>query len=96
LIKLNDGNYAIYGIIFGSVIGAGIGIIGKKGENFDNLTGCCVGGLVGAMIGGIVGVFIPDYDVVYEYANPEEYDFKKLSIYARYVNNEPEFLKKIK
>ena len=48
------------------------------------------------MIGGIVGVFIPDYDVVYEYAIPEEYDFTKLKIYARYINNEPEFLKKIK
>jgi len=94
LIKLNDGNYAIYGIIFGSVIGAGIGVTGKKG--FDNLNGCCIGGIVGAMIGGIIALNITNYEVVYEYEDPEEYDFKQLNIYARYGSKEPEYLREIK
>ena len=60
------------------------------------MTGCLVGGIIGAFVGGTIGYFNTDDDVVYEYTNPEEYDFKKLNIYARYVDNEAEFLKKIK
>ena len=64
--------------------------------NEGAVTGFCLGGTIGTLIGGTIGYFITDDEVVYEYANPEEYDFKKLNIYARYVSNEPDFLKKIK
>jgi len=64
--------------------------------NFPDVTGFCLGGAIGAFIGGTIGYFITDDEVVYEYANSEEYDFKKLNVYARYVTNEPEFLQKMK
>ena len=64
--------------------------------NEGAVTGFCLGGAIGALIGGTIGYFITDDEVVYEYANPEEYDFKELNIYARYADKEPEYLKKIK
>ena len=99
----------IFGGVMGGAIGAAVYKSEEKKEepkpgefhfdlglNFDPLAGCCIGGLIGAFAGGIIGYNAKDYEVVYEQADPEEYDFKKLNIYARYVNNEPEFLKKIK
>ena len=70
--------------------------LGFPKVNEGAVTGFCLGGAIGALMGGTIGYFITDDEVVYEYANPEEFDFKKLNIYARYVNNEPEFLKNIK
>jgi hypothetical protein len=64
--------------------------------NEGAVTGFCLGGAIGAFIGGTIGYFITDDEVVYEYADPEEYDFKKLNIYSRYGDKEPEYLKKIK
>ena len=63
---------------------------------FHAYVGATVGGFVGAIIGGTIGYFFTDYGDVYEQANPEEYDFKKLNIYARYVNNEPGYLNNVK
>jgi hypothetical protein len=91
-IELKGKSKAVYGIIFGSVIGAGIGITGKKDFFDDTITGCCVGGLVGAMVGGIIGLIITNDEVVYEYANPDEFDFTQLNIYARYGSEEPGYL----
>ncbi len=54
------------------------------------------GGFLGAAIGGVIGFSTTDDEVVYEYVNPETYDFNKLNVYARYGGNEPEYLKKKK
>ncbi len=62
--------------------------------NKGAVTGFCLGGAIGSLIGGTIGYFITDDDVVYEYADPEEYNFKKLNIYARYVNKEPQYLRR--
>ncbi len=100
LIELYVGNYLGTGIsvgyLTGTAAGTAVGYNSRPYGAWSAFGGAVVGGFVGAIIGGIIGAFIPDYDFVYEDANPEEYDFKKLNIYARYVNNEPEFLKKIK
>ena len=64
--------------------------------NEGAVTGFCLGGAIGALIGGTIGYFITDDEVVYEYVNPEEYDFTKLNIYARYGDNEPTYLRRIK
>jgi len=104
LIELYVGNYLVAGILVGSSAGAlaGVAAYSESGPDpygFVGLynTGVAVaGGFVGAIIGGIIGATIPDYKPVFKYADLKEYDFKQLKIYARYVDNEPEFLKKIK
>jgi len=105
LIELYAGKYLGRGIAVGFFAGALAGGVAAYSaysgpdDPYGVLhawAGAAVGGFVGAIIGGIIGAFIPDYDFVYEYANTEEYDFEKLNIYARYVNNEPEFLKVMK
>jgi len=101
LIEIKVGNYALTGILVGCFAGAIAGGVsysdppqskGSKGSGY----GALGGSIVGIIIGWIIGANITDYEPVYEYVSPEEYDFKQLKIYARYVNNEPEFLKKIK
>ena len=70
--------------------------LGIPKVNKGAVTGFCLGGAIGSIVGGTIGYFITDEDVVYEYANPEEYDFQKLTIYSRYGDKEPEYLKEIK
>jgi hypothetical protein len=108
LIELSEGNYALYCIIFGGLMGSGIGAAVYKGKdkkeksegiinfdlNLDPVTGCCVGGLIGALAGGAIGYNIKDYEAVYERADPGLYDFTQLNVYARY-KEEPEYLQKI-
>ena len=104
LIEFYVGNYLGAGLVVGCLAGglAGLAAYSESGPDpygfvgLHNMGVAVVGGFVGAIIGGTIGFISTDYDVVYEYSNPEEYDFKKLNIYARYVNNEPEFLKNIK
>jgi len=105
LIELYVGNYLGEGMAVGSLAVGGVGVaaysVSGTGGPYDfsflhNMGVAMVSGFVGAIIGGTIGFFFTDYEDVYEQANPEEYDFKKLNIYARYVNNEPDFLKKIK
>jgi hypothetical protein len=104
LIELSVGNYlgigARIGGSFGLLAGWAIAYSAYSGQDryrplYAFLAGS-TGGLVGIIIGGTIGLFFTNYEEVYEQSNPEEYDFKKLNIYARYVNKEPEFLKKIK
>jgi hypothetical protein len=101
LIELSVGNYLGAGMVVGYTAGAAVGGAAGSDPNpyyldLGAFAGALAGGLVGAIIGGTIGFIFTDYEDVYEQANPEEYDFKKLNIYARYVNNEPEYLKKIK
>ena len=92
LIKLNDGNYAILGIIFVGVIGAGIGATTGSKHDYGAATSCLFGGLLGATVGLVLGLNITDYEVIYKYVNPDEYDFTQLSIYSRYGSEEPDYL----
>jgi hypothetical protein len=94
LIELYAGNYLATGILVGPFAGMMIaGGVSSRDTGLDAVIGGFFGGMI---IGGIVGFISTDYEDVYEQTNPEEYDFKTLNIYARYVNNEPEFLKRIK
>lgn len=102
LIELYVGNYLGTGILLGSSTGMVAGGAafsdsdpGPYGD-WEGIAGGMGGFFVGAIIGGTIGYFITDDQVVYEYTDPKEYHFKLLNIYARYVNNEPDFLKKIK
>jgi len=94
LIELKAGNYFVTGATIGFCAPMMAAIIAN--DERDYLDFAVIAVSFGPIIGGVIGAFIPEYDFVYEYANPEDYDFKKLNIYARYVNNEPDFLKKIK
>jgi hypothetical protein len=100
LIELSVGNYlgkgAGIGGFAGSSFGAAVGSNSSPNGFLGTLGGATAGVIVGAILGGTIGLFFTNYEEVYEQSNPEEYDFKKLNIYARYVNKEPEFLKKIK
>jgi len=104
MIELYVGNFLGTGISVGYLTGAlaGVAAYSESGPDpygfvgLHNMGVAVAGGFVGAIVGGTIGFISTDYEDVYEYENPEEYDFKKLNIYARYVNNEPEFLKKIK
>jgi len=93
LIEIRVESKAIYGILLGGVTSAYIGL---KAGNADPTGSCIIGGLIGAFTGGIIAFITTNKETVYEQANPEEYDFTQLNIYARYVNNEPDYLKKIK
>lgn len=107
---LNNRDIKLIELYVGTYLGFGMGVVFSVGAiagglvasdpgpygDLSAIVGAMVGGFAGAIIGGTIGYFITDNEVVYEHTNPEEYDFKKLNIYARYVNNEPDFLKKIK
>jgi hypothetical protein len=100
----------IFGGLTGALIGVAAGKgHGKEEEKPDEnsfnidfgyddgaVLGCCIGGFLGMAIGGIIAFNITDDEVVYEYANTEEYDFNQLNIYSRYGGKEPEYLKEIK
>jgi hypothetical protein len=105
-IELSGENHLIGGIIFGGLGGALSGLIitaalAYHTSDFDAI-GYAAGGLligagIGMLTGGIIGANNTTFDeVIYEYTNPEEYDFKKLNIYARYGASEPEYLEAIK
>jgi hypothetical protein len=101
LIELSVGNYSRTGAGIGFLAGALAGGVTASSSSDPYVVlktwgGAAIGGFAGAIIGGAIGFFFTNYEDVYEQANPEEYDFKKLNIYARYVNNEPDFLNKIK
>lgn len=102
LIELYVGNYLGTGILLGSSTGMVAGGAAFSDSDpgpyrdWEGIAGSMGGFFVGAIIGGTIGYFITDDQVVYEYTDPKEYHFKLLNIYARYVNNEPDFLKKIK
>jgi len=106
MIELMGENHLIAGIIFGGLGGAALGGLIGLGINRDRSkfldlgemdTGCCLGGAIGMGIGTLIGSSnsISD-EIVYEYANAEEYDFTQLNIYSRYGGKEPDYLKKIK
>jgi len=100
LIGLYVGNYLGTGIAIGSSVlmfagGAAYSDPGPYGD-WGGMTGGIGGMFVGAILGGTIGYFITDDEVVYEYANPEDYDFTQLNIYSRYGGEEPEYLKEIK
>ncbi|MFC2103282.1 hypothetical protein ACFLSS_02520 [Bacteroidota bacterium] len=105
LIELKGENKIILGLVLGAGLGAGTGAgissSGVSKKRYRKLgaaaSGCCVGGLIGALIGVIIGgISSTDDEVVYEYANPGEYDFTQLNIYSRYGGKEPDYLKEIK
>jgi len=92
LIELKVGNYALTGVLIGFFSPLALAFNpNNKGD-----IGLAAIPIVTTIIGWIIGANITDYEPVYEYVSPEEYDFKQLKIYARHVNNEPEFLKNIK
>lgn len=66
------------------------------GPSNEQKLGCCIGGFIGAAVGVIITLSITNDEVVYEQADPEEYDFTKLNIYSRYGGEEPDYLKEIK
>lgn len=93
------------GSLIGGAIGSGIKDDDQpKEEGFgfsldfgEMPLGCCLGGAIGALIGGITArSIISNDELVYLYANTEEYDFTQLNIYSRYGGKEPEYLKEIK
>lgn len=100
-------NNILIGLFFGAGIGTVIGVsVGiASGDDpkskFISLTAeqkACVlgsfGGIVGGLIGLIVGVAGSTYDEeIYNYKNPEDFDFMQLNIYSRYGGTKPEFLK---
>ena len=66
------------------------------GPTDEQKLGCCIGGFIGAAVGGFIAFSISDGEIVYEHADPEEYDFEQLNFYSRYGNKEPVYLKEIK
>ena len=107
-IELMGKNHLAGGIVFGglggAVAGLMIGIALAYGPEYSNSQTLgyfaavfLIGVGLGMLIGGIIGGNNTTYDeVVYEYANPKEYDFTQLNIYSRYSGKEPEYLKEIK
>jgi len=108
-IELMGENHLIGGIVFGflggSAAGLMIGIALANSAEFSNsettfgyfATVILIAVGIGILVGGVIGASNTTYDeVVYEYANPEEYDFTKLNIYSRYGGKEPNYLKEIK
>ena len=108
MVELKGDNNLIMGIVlggvFGAAIGGGIGV--QKGQKLASegnwrgleaaVSGCCIGGIMGALIGAILGgATSTGDDVVYEYVDPEDFDFTQLNIYSRYGGEEPEYLKEI-
>ncbi|MFC2103281.1 hypothetical protein ACFLSS_02515 [Bacteroidota bacterium] len=104
LIELTGENHLIAGIIFGALAGAvsvpAYGLTtGQLGlfDDTDIETACLVGTGIGMLIGGFIGGSNTTSDeIVYEYANPEEYNFTRLNIYARYGGEEPDYFKEIR
>jgi hypothetical protein len=104
LIELSVGNYLGIGAGVGYLAGALAGGVAAYSaysgpDRYAGFNAYLIGsgvGFFGAIIGGTIGFFFTDYDDVYEYEDHTEYDFKKLNIFARYVNNEPEFLQNMK
>lgn len=96
LIELKVGNYTLTGVIIGYLSPLVLAINpNNKGNPGVGLLAAAIS-IVGSIIGGIIGANITDYEPLYEYTTPNQIDFKQLKIYARYVNNEPEFLKMMK
>lgn len=108
-ISIEGKKNMLVAIIFGGLgagMGAAIGSNDGKEEKTEGIfpapdfgnagLGCFIGGSIGLLLGVIIGNNISDNEVVYEYKNSEEYDFKQLNHYSRYGDNEPEYLMKIK
>ena len=106
IIELTGENHLIGGLVFGGLGGALSGLLISAAlafhtSDFDAI-GYVAGGLllgtgIGMLVGGIIGGSNTTFDeIIYEYANPEEYNFTRLNIYARYGGEEPEYLKVIK
>jgi hypothetical protein len=97
MIELKGESHIIVAILFGILTGFLAGVTIAFGYDIASPAPVLFVVGIGMLIGGIIGVSNTTYDeVVYEYANPEEYDFTKLNIYSRYGGKEPEYLKKIK
>lgn len=106
IIELTGENHLIGGIVFGGLGGALSGLLitaalASTASDFDAIgyvaVGLLIGTGIGMLVGGIIGGGNTTFDeVIYEYANHEEYDFTQLNIYARYGGAEPEHLKVIK
>jgi hypothetical protein len=97
MIELKGESHIIVAILFGILTGFLAGVTIAFGYDIASPAPVLFGVGIGMLIGGIIGVSNTTYDeVVYEYANPEEYDFTKLNIYSRYGSKEPEYLKEIK
>jgi len=100
MIELKGEHHLIGGIVFGGLAGAAVGAmtLWAEGTGLDGwTTGCLIGGGIGMLIGGIIGGNNTVYDeVVYKYADADEYDFTHLNIYSRYRGEEPDYLKGIK
>jgi len=106
IIELTGENHLIGGIVFGGLGGALLGaligsVIALNASYYESIGYAAGGFLIGAGIGMLVGGIIGGNNttinkVIYKYANPEEYDFTQLNIYARYGEYEPDYLKAIK
>ena len=108
-IELMGENHLIAGIVFGALGGAAAGLMlgialayssssSSSETRFGYFaTGFLIAVGIGILVGGATGASNTTYDeVVYEYSNPEEYDFTNLNIYSRYGGKEPNYLKEIK
>jgi hypothetical protein len=87
-------------LLIGLAIGVGIGYAllrisaSQEGEYKYYIAGL---GLLSAVTGLLVGASTSRYDEeIYNYKNPEDFDFTQLNIYSRYGGKEPEYLKEIK
>ena len=105
-IELMGENHLIAGLVFGglagfivtAVIAIGIALSSQNSSGgAEAIVILLIGGGIGMLIGSTIGGSNTTYDeVVFDSANPGEFDFTKLNIYSRYGGKEPNYLKEIK
>jgi len=68
----------------------------KTPSSSGNLLTACIGLVLGGVIGGVISSSSTENELLYQYNNAKDFDFKSLSIYTRYGSEKPEYLKNIK
>lgn len=89
-----------YGALGGALLGAGLAAATYEKSSYMSETGAIIivgvlGTLVGAITGGVVGYTLSSEEFILQEI-PPGYDFSFLKSFARYRDEEPEYLKAIK